>query len=534
MEVEKISVPNECKFDARLVSWGVFDGLVGFMTESEWLSVCETGKLTNGKWVGLPMTLPVAESLAKSVEPGQQVELIDENGMPFATFKVGGTFIIDPVHELRTALGTSDESHPWFVKMRGWGCHRLSGEVVDFYGDLGADPFKRWLSPSETRGLFAKNMWTNVAAFQTRNPLHGAHLDLLQEALNGAIDGVWLNPAMGITKKGDLSPSVRARCYEAALSLLPKARSAMSYAPLAMRMAGPREAIWHALIRKAFGATKFIVGRDHAGPGLRMDGAPFYAQEAARELALSLSTELGIGILAFDESVYSIKRNRYISVGKLDADEPVATLSGTKMREMLAHGDALPEWFSPPEVSRELATNNSSGFCIFLTGLSASGKSALATRLAERREMRERKAITILDGDEARKMLSSELGFSRQHRDLNIQRLSYVAGEISKHGGAAVIAAIAPYDQARNEGIIRMRKMGTVCLVHVNTSLEVCERRDSKGLYKKARAGLLPNFTGIDDPYEKPSRADLVLDMGNMTLDEGCEEIEAWLTKNMG
>lgn len=219
---------------------------------------------------------------------------------------------------------------------------------------------------------------------------------------------------------------------------------------------------------------------------------------------------------------------------KLAEETPVGALSGTEMHERLSRGEDLPEWFSPVEISGELIAKNGSGCCIFLTGLSASGKSSLGTRFAERRAMRERKPTTILDGDEARKMLSSELGFSKEHRDLNIQRLSYVAGEISRHGGTAVIAAIAPYDQARNEGMDRMRKIGCACLVHVDTSLEICEQRDPKGLYKKARAGLLKNFTGIDDPYEKPSRADLVLDMGNMTLDEGCEQIEAWIFKRMG
>jgi sulfate adenylyltransferase len=521
-----ITTALEFKFDARLISWGVFGALDGFMSPRQWEQACLTG-VVEGQVVGLPMTLPLGANDAQSIGQGQLVDLAEPSGMVYASMRIEGVFKIDPQFEAKHSLGTLDPIHPWLARLNSWSPWRAFGRIEHFKGDLGPDPFRRWLSPQETKAVAKAKGWSSFAAMQTRNPLHGAHLDLIQRAMQAdGVDGVLVHPAMGLTKPGDLSPEIRARCYEAAMASLPLEKSMLGYAPLAMRMAGPREALWHARIRKGFGASAFIVGRDHAGPGNDSSGRPFYEPQASAILAKEHAGALGMQILAYQESVYSPRRSKFVQPHELEWGEEPLSLSGTDMRSLLLEGKVLPSWFTPSAVARELSASRPAGVGILLTGLSAAGKSMLAQRLAQRWMMSKGEPMTILDGDEARKMLSSELGFSREHRDLNVLRLGFVAAEVAKHGGAAVIAAIAPFEEARNAAADLIAKQGIFCLVHVSTSLSVCESRDPKGLYAKARSGELKGFTGIDDPYEKPLGADLVLDMNTLGLDEACEKIE--------
>jgi sulfate adenylyltransferase len=355
-----------------------------------------------------------------------------------------------------------------------------------------------------------------VVAFQTRNPLHRSHEELTKRAMTKTGGTLLLHPVVGLTKPGDVDHVTRVRTYEALVKkYYDPRRTLLSLLPLAMRMAGPREALWHALIRRNYGATHFIVGRDHAGPGKDSAGKPFFGPYQAQELALAHAQEMGIEILAFGELVYLPDEDRYEEAERVPPQARTLSISGSQVREeYLAQGRPLPEWFTRPEIASILAEaappRHKQGFCVWLTGLSGAGKSATAEAVTALLLERGRQ-VTLLDGDVVRTHLSKGLGFSREDRDTNIRRIGFVAAEVTRHGGVAVCAAVSPYRAARSEcrGMVGEERF---LEVFVDTPLEVCEARDSKGLYAKARRGELPAFTGISDPYEPPLAADLVLE----------------------
>ncbi len=355
-----------------------------------------------------------------------------------------------------------------------------------------------------------------MVAFQTRNPMHRAHQELTQRAAQIAEANLLLHPVVGLTKPGDVDHFARVRCYEHLLKTYPEQTTHLSLLPLAMRMAGPREAVWHAIIRKNHGCSHLIVGRDHAGPGNDRQGKPFYPPYAAQELVAELAPELGIGLVPFKEMVYVQDRGQYAPVDEVEAGETVLGLSGTELRRRLREGIEIPAWFSYPEVVEELRRSypprHRQGFTVLFTGLSGAGKSTLAHALMAKLMELGSRSVTLLDGDLVRKHLSSELGFSKEHRDLNVLRIGYVASEITKAGGVALCAPIAPYASIRRRVRELVEAHGAFVEIHVATSLAVCEQRDTKGLYAKARAGLIKQFTGIDDPYEPPEHPDVVID----------------------
>jgi sulfate adenylyltransferase len=350
---------------------------------------------------------------------------------------------------------------------------------------------------------------------------------------------VLLHPVVGRTSPGDVDYFTRVRCYRAVEPRLgsPENPALLSLLPLAMRMAGPREAVWHALIRRNYGATHFVVGRDHAGPGRDSAGRPFYHPDAARRSPRSTPTRSASRSSSSEELVYVAPRGGavgeggagYVPSSAVPAGAEALTLSGTEVRRRLQTGEEIPDWFSYPEVVAELRRQHpprrAQGFTIFFTGLSGAGKSTIANILVAKLEEIGGRPVTLLDGDLVRKNLSSELGFSRAHRDLNILRIGFVAQEISKNGGVAVCAPIAPYSATRRAVRELVEERSGFFEVHVSTSLAVCEQRDRKGLYAKARAGLLKGFTGIDDPYETPEAAELVLDTGLLSAEEAAEQV---------
>jgi sulfate adenylyltransferase len=379
-----------------------------------------------------------------------------------------------------------------------------------------------------------------VVAFQTRNPMHRAHLELTQRAAVAVGGQLLIHPVVGMTKPGDVDHAIRVRCYKALLDRYPPATTRLALLPLAMRMAGPREALWHAIIRKNHGCTHLIVGRDHAGPGSDAQGRPFYDPYAAQEMVRAHQDELGVGMVPFQMLVYAPDLDTYLEEDKVTAGTRVVTVSGTELRRKLSSGDELPEWFTYPEVARELrrsyAPRDQQGFVVFLTGLSGAGKSTIAQTLLVKLVERSSRPVTLLDGDVVRKYLSSELGFSKEHRDLNIRRIGYVASEVARHGGIAICAPIAPYDALRKEvrAMVTQQNAGFT-LVHLATPIEVCEGRDRKGLYAKARAGLIAGFTGVSDPYEPPQDAEVVVDTATTSAEGvadmilGHLEIEGYL-----
>jgi sulfate adenylyltransferase len=384
-------------------------------------------------------------------------------------------------------------------------------------------------TPQEMRDRFDKLGWRKVVAFQTRNPMHRAHQELTVRAAREVEANLLIHPVVGMTKPGDVDHFTRVRCIERLLPHYPEQTTALSLLPLAMRMAGPREAIWHAIIRKNYGCTHLIVGRDHAGPGNDSDGKPFYGPYDAQDLMLKYADELDITMVPFRLMVYVEDQAQYLPQDELEAGVRTLNISGTELRRRLQEGLDIPDWFSFPEVVAELRKTHpprhSQGFTVFFTGLSGSGKSTIANALMIKLMELGGRAVTLLDGDIVRKHLSSELGFSKEHRDLNIQRIGYVASEITKNGGIAICAPIAPYAATRRTVREMVEGYGGFLEVHVATPLEVCEQRDRKGLYAKARAGIIREFTGISDPYEVPENPEVTIDTSELSPDMAAHRI---------
>ena len=384
-------------------------------------------------------------------------------------------------------------------------------------------------TPAQLRDDFTRAGWRRIVGFQTRNPMHRAHQEITMRAAKDVEANLLIHPVVGLTKPGDIDHYTRVRCYQAILHHYPKSTAKMSLLPLAMRMGGPREAVWHAIIRKNYGVTHLIVGRDHAGPGSDADGNPFYGPYDAQELLKTHEEEIGVAMVPFRMMVYLPEDDAYFPIDEVPEGKKSVSISGTELRDRLADGRDIPEWFSFPDVVSELRKTHrprhKQGFTVFFTGLSGSGKSTIANALMVKLLEMGGRPVTLLDGDLVRQHLSSELGFSKEHRDLNIQRIGWVASEITKNGGIALCAPIAPYDHTRQVVRSMIEPVGGFDLVHVATPLEVCEQRDRKGLYAKARAGEIKEFTGISDPYEEPVDAEIVIDTTSLRPSEAAQQI---------
>jgi sulfate adenylyltransferase len=516
--------------DLELLLNGAFSPLEGFLGQADYERVLAEMRLTSGILWPIPITLDVTAGFAEGIETGQTIGLRDLEGVLIATLEVGERWRPDRRAEALAVFGTMDRFHP--------GVRQLLDATNEVYlgGRLqGIEPpthydFKHLRdTPAELRARFQKLGWRRVIAFQTRNPMHRAHQELTFRAAQQAEANLLVHPVVGMTKPGDVDHFTRVRCYEKLLRHYPEQTSALSLLPLAMRMAGPREALWHAIIRKNFGCTHLIIGRDHAGPGNDAAGQPFYEPYAAQQLFREHEEELGVTMVPFQTLVYSQDRAQYVEEHDAGPDETVLNISGTELRRRLREGLEIPDWFSFPEVVEELRRTHPpryrQGVTVFFTGLSGSGKSTIANALLVKLLELGGRPVTLLDGDVVRKHLSSELGFSREHRDLNILRIGYVASEITKNGGIAICAPIAPYAATRLKVREMIEPVGGFVEVHVATPLEICEARDRKGLYAKARAGIIKEFTGISDPYEPPGEPEIALDTSELTPDLAAHRI---------
>jgi len=516
--------------DLELLMNGGFSPLEGFLGRADYESVLTEMRLASGVLWPIPITLDVTPAFADMVEIGETIDLRDREGVLNATLTVTDKWQPDKRAEAIAVFGADDTAHPAVRYLHDHaGSVYLGGKVQGIEAPMHYD-FKHLRdTPQELRDRFRKLGWRRVIAFQTRNPMHRAHQELTFRAAQAAEANLLIQPVVGMTKPGDVDHFTRVRCYEKLISHYPEQTTALSLLPLAMRMAGPREAVWHAIIRKNYGCTHLIVGRDHAGPGRDSAGQPFYGPYHAQELFGQHQDELDITMVPFPNLVYSESRVQYVPEDKIEPDEKVLSLSGTELRRRLQEGLDIPEWFSFPEVVDELRRTHPprhrQGFTVFFTGLSGSGKSTIANALLVKLLELGGRPVTLLDGDHVRKHLSSELGFSREHRDLNILRIGYVASEITKNGGIAICAPIAPYAATRRKVRDMIEPMGGFLEIHVATSLEVCEQRDRKGLYAKARAGIIKEFTGISDPYEAPEEPEMRIDTGELTPDLAAHRI---------
>ena len=522
--------------DLEMLLNGAFSPLDGFLGSEDYESVVSDMRLTSGVLWPMPITLDVSDAFAESVKLGDRVALRDQEGVLIATLEVESKFNPDKNAEAIAVYGSADEAHP--------AVHYLNNEAGNVYlgGRLrGVEAphhydFRHLRdSPAQVRDQFEKLGWRRVVAFQTRNPMHRAHQELTFLAAADIEANLLIHPVVGMTKPGDVDHFTRVRCYEKLLDHYPEQTTTLSLLPLAMRMAGPREALWHALIRKNYGCTHFIVGRDHAGPGVDSEGKPFYGPYDAQELMNEYADELDITMVPFKNMVYVEDRAEYQAQDEVAEGAKVLQISGTELRRRLHEGLEIPEWFSFPEVIEELRKTHpprqQQGFTIFFTGLSGSGKSTIANALMVKLMELGGRRVTLLDGDIVRQNLSSELGFSKEHRDLNILRIGYVASEITKNGGIAICAPIAPYTATRRSVRDLILPLGGFVEIHVATPIEVCEGRDRKGLYAKARAGLIKGFTGIDDPYEDPVDPEMKIDTTNLTPDLAAHAILIKLEK---
>ena len=516
--------------DLELILNGAFSPLDGFFTQQEYDGVLDNMRLPSGVLWPMPITLDVSSEFSEQLEAGEKIALRDSEGVLIATLDVADIWTPDKAKEAQQAFGSTDEAHP--------AVHYLNNVAGPVYlgGKLQGIEIPRHYdfqmlrdTPADMRARFKKLGWRRVVAFQTRNPLHRAHQELTFRAAKEAEANFLIQPVVGLTKPGDVDHYTRVRCYEHVLEQYPEQTTALSLLNLAMRMAGPREAVWHGIIRKNYGCTHLIIGRDHAGPGNDSNGEPFYGPYDAQELFKEHEEEIGLAMVPFKLMVYVENKAQYLPADETADDDKVLNISGTEFRRRLGDGLEIPDWFSYPKVVTELRKSypprHKQGFTVFFTGLSGSGKSTIANALLVKMLETGGRNVTLLDGDHVRQHLSSELGFSKEHRDLNITRIGYVASEITKNGGIAICAPIAPYTATRRKVRDMISVQGGFIEVHVATLLETCEQRDRKGLYAKARAGIIKEFTGISDPYEAPENAEVVIQTEELTPDLAAQRI---------
>jgi sulfate adenylyltransferase len=516
--------------DLELLATGAFSPLKGFMNGSDYESVLDRMRLQDNTLWPIPVCLDVSETIARRLEVGQSLALRDPEGFLLAILHVEDLWPIDHKKEAFQVYGTDDPNHP--------GVHHLFHATGDYYVggaveviSLPLHPDFKQLrrTPEEIRLNYKKLGWNRVVGFITRNPIHRPQFEITLRAMREAKANLLLLPIAGTTMPKDFDHFTRVRCYHQVASHFPPGSYLLNLLPLAARMAGPRTALLHAIIAKNFGCTHLVIGRDHGGPGLNNQGKPFYAPDAAQTIARQHCNEINSTIISFAEMVYLPFEDEYRSVDEVPPGTQAISLSGTEIRRRIRAGRQVPEWATFPEVMGELLKAypppRQQGVTIFFTGLSGAGKSTIAKVLFSRFLEIGDRPVTLLDGDIIRRNLSNELTFSKEHRDINVRRIGFVAGEITKNRGIAICAPIAPYAATRREIRKAIETYGGFIEVHVATPIDECESRDRKGMYAKARAGLIKGFTGVDDPYEEPQSPEVVIDTSHLTPDEAAQEV---------
>jgi sulfate adenylyltransferase len=519
--------------DLELILNGGFSPLEGFMTQADYDGVVANNRLASGVLFSMPITLDVnqAQIDALGIKPGARITLRDSrDDHHLAILTVDDVYRPDKVKEAIEVFGSDDDTHP--------GIKHLFSIAQEFYVGGKVEAINRLehydfldlrFTPSELRSHFDKLGWQKVVAFQTRNPMHRAHRELTVRAARSQQANVLIHPVVGLTKPGDIDHFTRVRVYKALLPRYPNGMAALALLPLAMRMGGPREAVWHAIIRKNHGATHFIVGRDHAGPGKNKNGKDHYGPYDAQHLVQKYQEELGIKMVEFQEMIYIPGKDEYMPANEIPEGTQTMNISGTELRNRLKTGKEIPEWFSYPEVVKVLREQNplprEKGFTVFMTGYQNSGKDQIARALQTTLNQGGGRPVSMLLGETVRSELSTELGFSRQDRDRNISRIAFVASELTKAGAAVIAAPIAPFEDARVQARELIEKSGPFFLVHVATPLEYCEKTDRRGIYAAARKGEVKGFTGVDDPYENPAKPDLVVDLEKQNVRSIVHEI---------
>ncbi|SLM28922.1 Sulfate adenylyltransferase [Desulfamplus magnetovallimortis] len=516
--------------DFEMLVTGAYSPLTGFMKHIDYETVLDRMRLSTGELWPVPICLDVPDSLGESLEAGQSVMLRDPEGFLLGMMNVEDIWPVDMEKEAVALFGTRDRKHPGvnYLYTRS-GRFYIGGTIEAMNLPIHSDFRQLRRTPNEVRAIFAKLGWKRVVGFQTRHPIHRPQFEMTIQAMQKSGANLLLLPVAGETKPGDFDHFTRMRCYRKVSSHYPPDSFLLNLLPMAMRMAGPRDALLHLIMGKNFGCTHFIIGHDHSSPGINSNGTPFYNSEDAAALADEAAPEVGVKVISFKKMVYLPFEDEYRFEDNVPEKSETIFLSGTDIRKRIRAGKHVPEWATFPEVVEELKKSypppSGQGLTIFLTGLSGAGKSTIANVLYAKFMEIGTRPVTLLDGDIVRRNLSSELNFSREHRDINVRRIGFVATEITKNRGVAICAPIAPYKKTRAEIRESIEEYGGFFEVHVSTPIDECEKRDRKGMYARARAGLLKGFTGVDDPYEIPENNEITIDTTNITPDEAAHEI---------
>ena len=518
-----LSLKQQC--DLEMISNGAFSPLSTFNNQKDYEEILLNNKLSNGLVWPIPIVLDVPDQFLKSLDKNEYISLRNTEGFLLAILKVKEFWAPNKKEEANLVFKSNDPNHPGVDYLfNHTNNNYISGELVPIHENKYFDFTHLRKSPQEVRDFFRLNNWKDVIAFQTRNPMHRAHYELTKLAMDEHNSKLLIHPVIGMSKPGDIDHFTRVKCYQHIIKYYPENSVELSLINLAMRMAGPKEALWHAIIRKNYGCNRIIIGRDHAGPGVNAEGKPYYQPYDAQELIAQYQEELEIKMVPFKEMVFAKNKKTYLPLDKIEQDDPIEKLSGTQFKELLQQRTEIPTWYSFPEVIHELRKRfpklHNQGLTVFFTGLSGAGKSTLANAIMYKLMETEDRPITLLDGDIVRQHLSSELGFSKEDRDIHVKRIGYVASEITKHGGVAICAPIAPYSNTRKVVRNMIDEVGSFVEIHVATPLSVCEERDTKGLYKQARAGKILDFTGVSDPYEEPENPEITVDTSDITVEE--------------
>ena len=518
-----LSLKQQC--DLEMISNGAFSPLSTFNNQKDYEEILLKNKLSNGLVWPIPIVLDVPDQFLKSLDKNEYISLRNTEGFLLAILKVKEFWAPNKKEEANLVFKSNDPNHPGVDYLfNHTNNNYISGELVPIHENKYFDFTHLRKSPQEVRDFFRLNNWKDVIAFQTRNPMHRVHYELTKLAMDEHNSKLLIHPVIGMSKPGDIDHFTRVKCYQHIIKYYPENSVELSLINLAMRMAGPKEALWHAIIRKNYGCNRIIIGRDHAGPGVNAEGKPYYQPYDAQELIAQYQEELEIKMVPFKEMVFAKNKKTYLPLDKIEQDDPIEKLSGTQFKELLQQRTEIPTWYSFPEVIHELRKRfpklHNQGLTVFFTGLSGAGKSTLANAIMYKLMETEDRPITLLDGDIVRQHLSSELGFSKEDRDIHVKRIGYVASEITKHGGVAICAPIAPYSNTRKVVRNMIDEVGSFVEIHVATPLSVCEERDTKGLYKQARAGKILDFTGVSDPYEEPENPEITVDTSDITVEE--------------
>tara|TARA_R110002074_G_scaffold69430_1_gene161897 strand:- start:2052 stop:3683 length:1632 start_codon:yes stop_codon:yes gene_type:complete len=523
--MESIVLNSRELCDLEMLLNGGFAPLNGFLNKEDYFSVLNDMRLSNGKLWPIPITLSIAKDKANKIMENNEnfvLRLLNNENLPLAQIKNPKFYTPDVELECLSVFKSLDANHPYIKKTLEQKNVYYIGGVVEALNPFPHFDFTEYrLTPQETKKYFKENNWKTIVGFQTRNPMHRSHFELTKYALNKAGENakLLLHPVVGVTQACDVNYHTRVKCYKKLLNHYEPNTAALSLLPISMRMAGPREALWHALIRQNYGCTHFVVGRDHAGPSYKkQDGSNFFGPFDAHLLLESVEEELNIKIIKSQWIVYVENRDTYMSLDNVQEEDNVLHISGTKQRELLTKGEPIPSWFTFPDIEEELRKSyqplNKQGFCLYFVGLSGSGKSTIVNAVMAKLKELDPRYITRLDGDVVRQNLSKGLGFSREDRSTNVRRIGWIAQEIVKHNGIVLVANIAPYKKDRDYN--RNNIGDNYVEIFVDTSLEICEKRDCKGLYKLARSGVIKEFTGVSDPFEVPENPEVQLDFDTL------------------